>query len=182
MSNGARIQARGDFHYGPAALWIALQAVAHNVEEKSGQCVRHKGFLRGGARGSGEMLRQGFDERNAERPDVARGRNDSLGNFRRVVRTRMAEAGGGAALRGFGGRPIRRFGERGNAVARELELIFDGENVGGPQVSVNEVFAVEKSESVQRGGENVARFGGSERALPKKLREIFLGVFHQDVE
>ena len=94
----------------------------------------------------------------------------------------MAEAGGGGVLLGFGGRQIRRFGEGGDAVARELELIFDGENVGGPQVSVNEVFAVEKSESVQRGSENVARFGGSERALPKKLREILLGVFHQDVE
>jgi len=61
-------------------------------------------------------------------------------------------------------------------------LVFDGEDVGGPQVSVNQAFAVEKSESVQRGSKNVARFGGSERALPKKLREIFLGVFHQEVE
>ncbi len=41
---------------------------------------------------------------------------------------------------------------------------------------------MEERQGLQSGSENVARFGGSERALRKKLREIFLGVFHQDVQ
>ena len=62
------------------------------------------------------------------------------------------------------------------------ELIFDGENVRGPHMSVDQAFAMEEGESLQSGSEDVARFGGSERALGKKLREVFLGVFHYDVE
>ena len=41
---------------------------------------------------------------------------------------------------------------------------------------------MEEGKGLQRGSENVARFGGSEWALGKKLREIFLGVFHYDIE
>src|SRR5713226_804686 len=128
------------------------------------------------------MLCQGFDERDAERPDVACRRDDSLRDFRRVVRARMTEACGGGALRCFSGRRMRLLGEGGNAIAREFELIFDGQNVRGPNVSMNDALAVEECDGLQRGGENVARFGGSERALVKKLREIFLGVFHENEE
>src|ERR1700674_1169457 len=47
---------------------------------------------------------------------------------------------------------------------------------------MNQTFAVEEGENLQRGSENVARFRGGERALGKKLREILLGMFHQNVE
>src|SRR4029077_13039564 len=49
-------------------------------------------------------------------------------------------------------------------------------------MSVDQAFAMEEGESLQSGSENVARFGGSERALGKKLREVFLGVFHENEE
>ena len=49
-------------------------------------------------------------------------------------------------------------------------------------MSVDEALTMEEGEGLQRGSENVARFGGSERALGKKLREIFLGVFHENEE
>ena len=49
-------------------------------------------------------------------------------------------------------------------------------------MSVDQAFAMEKRQGLQPGRENVARFRGSERALQKKLREIFLGVFHNDVQ
>src|SRR5712664_1751239 len=41
---------------------------------------------------------------------------------------------------------------------------------------------MKKSDGLQRGSEDVARFRGGERALRKKLREIFLGVFHYDIK
>src|SRR5260370_33531773 len=41
---------------------------------------------------------------------------------------------------------------------------------------------MQESDGLQRGSENVARFRGGERALRKKLREIFLGVFHYDIK
>ena len=183
-SNGAGIQARGDFGDSPATLRVALQAMADNIQEKSWQRVRHDRFLSGGAGDSGWMLRECLDERDAERPDVARRRDDSLRDFRRIIRTRMAEARGGNALLRLRSGRIQLtgvFGEEGNTVAGELELILDGENVGGANVSVNDAFAMEEGERLQRGSENVARFGGSERALRKKLRKIFLGVFHHDI-
>ena len=49
-------------------------------------------------------------------------------------------------------------------------------------MSVDETLTMEEREGLQRGGENIARFGGGERALRKKLREIFLGVFHENEE
>jgi hypothetical protein len=42
--------------------------------------------------------------------------------------------------------------------------------------------AMKEGERLQGRSENVARFRGSKRALRKKLREIFLGVFHYDIE
>lgn len=66
----------------------------------------------------------------------------------------MTEACGRNALLDFGGGWIRllgMFGEGRNAVARELELILEGENVGGANVSMDETFAVEEGESLQRG-------------------------------
>ena len=91
----------------------------------------------------------------------------------------MAETGD-APLR-FSGRRMRLFsviGDGENAVAGELELIFNGENVRGPHVSVNQALAVKKGDGLQGGSEDVAGFSRSERALGEKLREIFLGVFH----
>jgi len=41
---------------------------------------------------------------------------------------------------------------------------------------------MKKGETLQSGSEHVTSFGGSERALRKKLRKIFLSVFHDDVE
>src|SRR6266436_103547 len=47
---------------------------------------------------------------------------------------------------------------------------------------VDETLTMEEREGLQRGSENVARFRGGERALGKELREIFLGVFHEQEE
>src|SRR4029077_20068751 len=131
------------------------------------------------------MLRQGFDNSDAERPDVARRRDDSLRDFRRIVRAGMAKARSGNALLGIGGKRIRLvgvFGGGGNAVAGEPEVVFAGKNVRGPQVSMDQTFAMEEGKSLQSRSENVARFRSSERALGKKLREVLLSVFHQNVE
>jgi hypothetical protein len=97
----------------------------------------------------------------------------------------MAEAGREDALSRLSGRQVALFGvlvDGENAIAGKLELIVDGENVGGAHVPVNQALAVKEGQALQSGRENVASFRGSERALRKKLREIFLGVFHDDVE
>src|ERR1700730_14593059 len=131
------------------------------------------------------MLCESFHERDAERPDIARGRDDSLRDFGWIVGARMAQAGGEEGLLRFGRGQMRLLGvliDREDAVAGELKLILDGENVRGPHVSMDQTFGMEEAEGLQSGSKNVARFRGSERALRKKLREIFLGVFHYDVE
>src|SRR5258708_5789960 len=79
----------------------------------------------------------------------------------------MAQARGGNALLRFRGRQKRLLGVlrgRGNPVAREFELVLDGENVGGPHMSMDQGLAMEEREGLQGGSENVARFRGSERA------------------
>ena len=47
---------------------------------------------------------------------------------------------------------------------------------------MDEPLCVQIAEGVEDGAEHVARFGRSEGALRKNLREIFFGVFHDDVE
>jgi len=53
------------FHDGPAALRIAMQAVARDIEKNCGQRVRDDGILRSGA-DSGELLGESFDQSNAQ--------------------------------------------------------------------------------------------------------------------
>ena len=146
--------------------------MARNVEEKRRQSVWHDGILRGGTGRNGQMLRESFHQRDAERPDVAGRRDDSLRDFWRIVRARMARGRGGRAVLRVSGGHMRLLGVPGdgeNAVARQLELIFDGENVRGPHMSMEQTLAMEERERLQRGRENVARFRGCERALRKKL-------------
>src|SRR6266849_4161044 len=161
-----------------------MQAVARDIEKNCGQSVWDDGILRAGAN-RGELLGESFDDGDAQRPDVAGGRNDALGDLGRVVGTGMAEAGGEHALLRLSGRQVALFGvfiDGENTFTGKFELIVDGENIRGAHVSVNQALAVKKGEALQSGSENVAGFGGSERALRKKLRKIFLGVFHNDVE
>jgi len=73
-------------------------------------------------------------------------------------------------------------GNRRNAVGGKLQLIVDREDIGRTNVAVDESFAVKKSEGLQRGSQNIPRFGGSERALRQELRKIFFGELHQDVQ
>src|SRR6266436_1955147 len=73
-------------------------------------------------------------------------------------------------------------GNGGKTVARELKLIVNRQDVGRTDMSVDQSFAVEIGESFESRSENIARFGGSEGALREKLREIFLGAFHHDIE
>ena len=161
-----------------------MQAVARDIEKNCGQRVWDDGILRARA-DRGELLGESFDESDAQRPDVAGGRDDALGDLGRVVGTDMAHAGGKDALSRFSGRQVALFGvlvDGENAIARKFELIIDGENVGGAHVSVNQAIAMKKGETLQSGSEHVTSFGGSERTLRKKLRKIFLSVFHDDVE
>src|SRR5258707_471719 len=85
----AASQARGYLNDGPAALRIAVQGVTRDIEKNCGQSIRHDGVLPGVAGGSGEMLRESFHESDAERPDVAGGRDDAFRDFRRIVRACM---------------------------------------------------------------------------------------------
>src|SRR5713101_2628912 len=140
-----------------------MQAVARDVEKNCGQSVWDSRILRAGA-DRGQLLRESFDQRNAQRPDVA---------------------GGEDALSRLNGRQVALFGvfvDGENTFTGKFELIVDGENIRGAHVSVNQALAVKKGEALQSGSEDVAGFRGSERALRKKLRKIFLGVFHNDIE
>jgi len=97
-----------------------------------------------------------------------------------VVGTGMAEAGGEDALSRLSARQVALFGvlvDGENAIAGKLELIVDGENVGGAHVSVDQALAVKEGQALQSGRENVASFRGSERALRKELREIFPSAY-----
>src|SRR6267142_2482800 len=155
-----------------------MQAVARDIEKNCGQRVWDDGILRAGA-DRGELLGESFDESDAQRPDVAGGRDDALGDLGWVVGTSLAHASGKDARSRFSGRQVALFGvlvDGENAIAREFELIVDGENVGGAHVSVKQAIAIKKGETLQSGREHVASFGGNERTLKKKLRKNLLGV------
>src|SRR2546428_3902462 len=47
---------------------------------------------------------------------------------------------------------------------------------------MNEAFVVEINERIEHGFEHFASFGCRERTLGENLREIFLGIFHHDIE
>jgi hypothetical protein len=139
-SHGAGIQTRSDFRNGPAALRVKVQAMACGVEKNRGQRIGHERILPRIAGGSGEMLRECFHEGDSEGPDVTGRRDDSLGDFRRIVWARMMKAGGWDGLLRLGRGEMRLLGVvgyRGKTIARELELIVNRQDVGGADVSVH---------------------------------------------
>jgi hypothetical protein len=63
--DGAGIQAGADLHDGPAALRVAVQAVARDVLVDGRECIWHERILRDGTGWRGQMLRESFDQREA---------------------------------------------------------------------------------------------------------------------
>ncbi len=115
------------------------------------------------------MLREGFDERDAEGPHVV-GRGDFLGcGFGWGVGVRLLDA-------------ATRFADPADCVAGEFELIVDGQDVAGFDATVHEALGMKVFQGVEEGLEHFARFGGSEGALGQELREVFFGILHDNVE
>jgi hypothetical protein len=165
-------EARGDLRSGPAAPGFAEKGVASDIEERLRKGVGDEG-IGGVVKGeSRDGLRERFDQSDAEGPDIgsgARGIGGRGGGFGSVVKVGFALC--------FG-----RLADRKNGVARKLELIADSEKIRRLDVSVGKRFGVEIDEHIDDGIEHVAGFFRSEGALGKKLSEIFLGTFHNDVE
>jgi hypothetical protein len=61
-------------------------------------------------------------------------------------------------------------------------LIVDGQDVARFDATVHQTLGMKIFQGVEERLEHFARFGGREGALGEKLREVFLGVFHDNVE
>lgn len=108
------------------------------------------------------MLCEGFDEKDAERPDIGRGSYISGVGFRGIVDVTNARA------------PAE--------VWRELHLVIDNHDVGWPEMTVRETALVKIGEGIQNGAEHFPSFLGRERTLGKNLRKGFIGILRYDIE
>src|SRR5262249_9381988 len=163
------LQGRSDLTDCPAAVRLPAQAIARNFEKGRRQVSRNGRLRMANDRGGWAMLREGFDQSDAESPSIAGLSTAGADAFGSIV--------GGMFVATAAG-----FTDVGKAVAGELDLIADGEDVRGLQAAVDKALAVEAGEGIQDGGQDGAGLFGGERALGKDLREGFFGVLHQDEE
>ena len=117
----------------------------------------------------GSLLREGFNQRHAERPDVRGGRKRRRSRFRSVVKIKLA-------------RYFARFTSGEERIAGKLELISGGKKVGRLKARMYEAVAMQINKCIEDGFEHVANFGRRKRTLGKDLREVFLGIFHHHEE
>lgn len=157
-----RIEVRFDRGKSAAALRINLQAFTRNGEEWFGNGERYYRFSTLRSVPGGRLLGESFDQKDAKRPDVGR-RGEMIGFcFRCIV-----DAG-----------PARAPTE----VRRELEMVTDNHDVGGPEVTMRETATVKIREGIQNGTEHLPGFVGRERPLGENLGEGFVGVLGDDIE
>src|SRR5215472_18627347 len=92
-----------------------------------------------------QTLRQDFSQRHAQRPDVRARRGSISRRLRRIVRAGLS-------------RKRKWFACLGNTIARELQLVAGGHDVGGLHPPVDVSLAVKKAERLQRGIEHLTGF------------------------
>ena len=114
----------------------------------------------------GHSFGERFADGNGERPHVGAGKKYGLGSSE-----------------GCGERPGgSRFASGSDAVGRKFYVVAGGVNVGRLQSTVDETVFMKKIERGKNRGKHAAGFVRSERAARKKLAEIFVGEFHNDVK
>src|SRR5579864_8638901 len=114
------------------------------------------------------MLRQGFDERNSQRPDVFLGRNRGGLHFGGVVDVAAAEK-------------LAPVADGKNGIAGKLQAVVSGEYVRGFQMAVDQALAVKVDEYVEGRVENVPHFFRGERSLRQNFAEILFSKFHDRI-
>jgi hypothetical protein len=143
--------------------------VACDIEEWLRKSVRKDEIGIDAGRKEGDALGEGFDERDAQRPDIT-GRSEARrSHFGRSVRA--GTCGWRVGLR-----------DRRETVTGKFQLIGGGENVGRFYVPMNEAFAVEVDEDIEDRAKHVAGFSGGESALGENLREVLFSELHHGVE
>src|ERR1700756_5974006 len=115
------------------------------------------------------MLRQGFDERNAEGPNVFLGGNGGGLHLGGVVNVAAAKK-------------LAPVADGEDRVARKLQAVVRGENIRRLKMPVNEALAVKVDEDIEGRVEDVAHFFRIESALRQNLAEVFLGVLHDRID
>jgi hypothetical protein len=114
----------------------------------------------------GHSLGERFADGNAERPHVGAGKKYRLGSCEWR----------GERPSGCG------FASGSDAVGRKFYVVAGGVNVGRLQSTVDETVFMKKIERGKNSGEHAAGLVRRERAARKKLAEIFVGEFGDDVE
>lgn len=142
---------------------IFNQCGANNFRKRRGKIGQRE---LAGRFARGEIFAERFAEREAERPDVSRWEQN---RFRRGKWS-------GERPRG------RRFARGQNTVGGESYVVASGVNVGRPEPGVNESIFMQKIERGKNCGEHAASFVRCERAARKKLAEVFVGEFGDDVQ
>jgi len=156
------------FRKGAAPGWIGVEAAASDLCKWSRDGSREDRFGIAGRVPDRQLLRECFDQCDAERPDVGV-RGDRLSCDLRSGMNVVGEEGGSW------------FPNREQAVRREANVVFDHEDIGGLEVPMYEASFVKRLESVEDGIEHLARFIDSKRALRDDLGEEFLSEIRDDV-
>lgn len=143
------------------------QAIARDLRERLGHKPGHAGVATGIAQGRelGERLNQS----DAERPDVRRRHDASMGDLWSVVSAQSAR--GSAQAAGVL-----------EPVGRELDLIVDDEDVGWSYLAVDQPASMQVLEGVEDGGQHLSNFGAAESAGGKHLIKRLVGHLHYDIE
>ena len=143
-----------------------MQTVLHHVRERrrNGRWQVARDRLLAEGRGA---LRQRFDERDAEAPDIARRSETCTACFRRIVHGGLCDAD----PRCTGGK---------DAITRQFQLIGDDQEVLRLQVSVHETFAVQEAQGGQDRRKQFDDFLRSQGPLAQDFRKALLRMLHHD--
>jgi len=154
---------------GAAALRIRVKATAGDLGEGSWNCRRQNGLVIAGCVPDGELLGEGFDDGDAQGPDVGAWRDGIGGDLRSDVYIAREEIG-------------YRFPEWNQTVGGEPDVVLDDEDVGRLEMAVREAIVVEIVEGAEDGREHLARFFSGEWTLGDDLREKLFGEVADDVD
>ena len=94
---------------------------------------------------------------------------DSVPGFRRIVHGSHAAAGPGVT-------------EVTDGVARQLQLVTNGQHIRRLQLAMHQIPVVQKRERAERRPQHLARFVFRQGTLRQQLRKILVGKLHDDVK
>ena len=149
-------------------LRVSLQALSCNFTQVLWNRFGHGNRFRFAGRQLWFVLRQDGNQRSAKRPNVGGGRRPSGRDLRRVVRAGRAS--------------VLALTHLAQSVRGNLQPVAGRHDVRRLDAPVHKASLVQGSEGLRRGPQHLGSLIHRERAQRKNLRQIFFGIFHNDVK